>query len=56
MIEDAIVSAIPHERLCDTTRRGAKCTCGAIGRRAVLYSQVQLHVQKLTYGRVYLRQ
>lgn len=55
MIEDAIVAAIPHERLCDTTWSGGKCTCGAINRRAVLYTQVQQHVQKLTYGRVYLR-
>lgn len=55
MIEDAIVGAVPHDRLCVTTRTGGKCDCGAVGRRAVLYVQVQDHVQKLTRGRVYIR-
>jgi hypothetical protein len=55
MIADAIVAAVPHERLCMTTRAGGKCTCGAVSRRAVLYTQVQEHVHRLTQGRVYLR-
>lgn len=54
MIEDAIVTAIPHDWQCVTRATAGKCTCGAIKRRALLYTQVQDHVQKLTRGRVYL--
>lgn len=54
MIEDAIVAALPHSPVCDTTRRGLKCTCGVTAKRAVLYAQVQQHVSRLHRGRVYL--
>lgn len=53
-LEEAIVTAVPHDPFCRTVR-GEKCNCGAVGRRAVLYSNVQDHVQKVTRGRVYLR-
>ena len=52
MIEDAIVTAIPHTYLCQRT--SGKCICGAAARRAVLYAQIQDHMQKVTRY-VYLR-
>lgn len=55
MIENAIVQAIPHWAFCEARFNEARrCTCGATGRRSVLYVQVTEHVQKLTRGRVYL--
>lgn len=53
MIEEAIATAVPHELHCpgDTGR----CICGAVARRNVLYMHVQLHVSKVTRGRVYLK-
>jgi hypothetical protein len=47
MIEDAIVQAIPHDWQCVTRSTGGKCTCGAIGRRALLLVKVNDHVTKV---------
>lgn len=55
MIEDAIMQAIPHIPYCEAAVSETRlCTCGAVGRRSVLYVQVTEHVQRLTRGRVYL--
>jgi hypothetical protein len=55
VLVDAIVQAIPHWDFCEAKfNEGRKCTCGAVGRRSVLYVQITEHMNKVTKGRVYL--
>lgn len=48
----AIADAIPHEPDCPG--EGAKCICGAVKKRNVLYVRVNDHISKITRNRVYL--